>query len=815
MTNPSRLTRAPEHPALSPDSLRRTCPAESFEFESTAELEASRDIIGQERALRAIALGLEMDSPGYNIFLAGFVGTGRNTTIRQVLKRLDRSRSAPDDLCYVFNFAKPEEPVALFLPPGHGRRLRDGMENLVRTLRREVPHVLERDAYREGREKIIARFRKRQRSVIEKFDARVQKAGFALVQVQLGPVPTPQVVPVVDGEPKGLSDLEEAVEAGKYEAKQLKAVTAKLGELTSELGEVLRTAAKIDGEMHGELTGHEQQAVRPVVAARFDLLREEHADLPEVLVFLGHAEKHALEKVRRFLDDGGDEEDEAPGGDDAPIDLEYRVNVLVDHHDTQGPPVIVENAPTASRLFGNIERKWAGEGEGPVDHTKIQAGSLHAANGGYLVLNATDLFGESPVVWHALKRTLRTGRLELLADPSSFLGPPALKPQPVCISVKVVLIGDAHLYSLLYAYDEDFKKIFKVRADFDTEMAHGEDNVRQYGAFVQRLVGEEGILPYHRTGLARVVEYGGRLAGRQDKLSTRFHQIADLLREASYFARKAGGDLVRAEHVDQALEEKDYRNNLPQEKMQEMIEDGTIFIDVTGAKTGELNGLAVYDSGEYGFGLPSKITATVSLGNAGVINIEREAELSGRIHDKGVQILAGWLRAKFAQDKPLTLSASICFEQSYSGVEGDSASSTEIYAILSALAGIPLRQDLAVTGSMNQAGEVQPIGGVNEKIEGFFDVCRARGLTGTQGVLIPAANVVDLMLHARVLEACHEGRFRVYPVGTIDQGVEILTGVAAGELRGKRYPANTVYGHVDLRLRKFAAMMRDFGGGHS
>jgi ATP-dependent Lon protease len=370
-----------------------------------------------------------------------------------------------------------------------------------------------------------------------------------------------------------------------------------------------------------------------------------------------------------------------------------------------------------------------------------------------------------------------------------------------------VLIGDAHLYSLLYAYDEDFKKIFKVRADFDTEMGNARGNVLQYGAFAQRLVEEEGVLPFDRTGLARIVEYGSRLAGRQDKLSTRFHMIADLIREAGYFAKKAGAKAVAQNHVEQALAEKDYRNNLPQEKMQELIEEGTIFIDVDGVQVGEVNGLAVYDSGEYGFGLPSKITATVSLGNAGVINIEREAELSGRIHDKGVQILSGYLRSKYAQDKPLTLSASICFEQSYQGIDGDSASSTEIYAILSALSAIPLRQDLAVTGSVNQIGEVQPIGGVNEKIEGFFDLCSQRdgGLTGDQGVVIPASNVKHLCLKREVVEAAEQDKFRIYAIESADQGLAVLTGMAAGELDDSgNYPAGTVNQLIETRLNALA-----------
>jgi lon-related putative ATP-dependent protease len=383
----------------------------------------------------------------------------------------------------------------------------------------------------------------------------------------------------------------------------------------------------------------------------------------------------------------------------------------------------------------------------------------------------------------------------------------------VAIDVKVVLIGDAHLYSLLYSYDEEFKKIFKVRADFDTEMANERENVIRYGSFVQRLVADEGVLPFDRTGLAEIAEYGARLTGRRNKLSTRFNMIADLVREASFFASRDGAARVSGEHLRKALEEKIYRNNLAEEKMQELIEEGSIFIDVDGHKVGAVNGLAVYESGDHAFGLPSKITATVSVGNAGIINIEREADLSGKTHDKGVQILSGYLRSKFAQDQPLTLSASICFEQSYTGVDGDSASSTEVYALLSALSEIPLRQDLAVTGSVNQKGEIQPIGGVNEKIEGFFDICRSKGLTGRQGVIIPRSNVEDLMLDRRVLEAVRGGEFHIYSVDTIDEGIEILTGVAAGTKDGGRsYPRLTVNGRVSARLKKLANQMREYGG---
>ncbi|NNE43540.1 MAG: AAA family ATPase, partial [Gemmatimonadetes bacterium] len=539
------LTPAPEMSPLAPEKLRWKCDEGSLDFATTAELEANEEIIGQDRALRAISLGLEMTSPGYNIFLAGFVGSGRNTTIRQVLQRLDGGASTPDDLCYVYGFGKPGNPVALYVPPGKGRRLEEGMAKMVRALRREVPQVLEGEPYEQRRDQILEQYRGRQRSIIAKFDERVQAAGFALVQVQLGPVPTPQVVPLVDGEPKFLNDLEDAADAGEFDGTRLPAIREKLAELTSELEGVVRETMKIDTEMTARLDEHEQQAVRPIVAGCFDTIREEFEDLAEVLVYLGRAEQHVLEHLERFSDPG-----QAAGanGDGAEppatarrradeIDLEYQVNIVVDNHDAKGAPVIVENAPSASRLFGIIERKWVPQGEEPVDHMKIRAGSLHSANGGYLVLNANDLFGEPPYVWHSLKRTLRTGRLELLPD-TSLLGPPALKPEPVCISVKVVLIGDAHMYATLYAYDDDFKKIFKVRADFDTEMPNTPENLLQYGSFIQRLVEQEKILPFDRSGVARIAEHGCRLSGRQDRLSTRFYQIADLVREASYFASK-------------------------------------------------------------------------------------------------------------------------------------------------------------------------------------------------------------------------------------------------------------------------------------
>jgi ATP-dependent Lon protease len=804
---------------LSPEELRWTCDPKLLDFEDTSHLPATHEIIGQERALRSISLGLALKSPGYNIFVAGFVGTGRNTTIQRVLSDLDRGVEPPDDLCYVYNFARNDRPRALFVPAGKGRRLSRRMDVLVARLLREIPQTFESEAYRKRRERVEASFKTRQRKLIEAFDKKARTQDFALVQVQVGPVASPEVVPVVDGEPKFFPDLEEAAEEGKLPRKKLEAIRERHQQLSSELHSVIKETMNVESEMAARLSELDHDVARPIVTANIDIIREAFAGLPAVLEYLDAVERHCLDHLDQFLPAASRDPSPAhpQGAPDPDWCLEYRVNLVVDNSDAKGAPVVVENNPTAPALFGIIERHFARNGDESVDHMKIKGGSLLAANGGYLVLNASDLFHEPVSVWNSLKRALRTGRHEIPSmEPFSMLGPAALKPEPVEVNVKVVLIGDAHLYSLLWAYDEEFKKIFKVRADFDTEMENTPENVKLYGSFVQRLVTEEAVLPFDREGLAELVEYGSRVTGRRDKLSTRFNLIADLIREASYFASGDGARTASARHVARALEEKVYRNNLVEEKMQELIREGSVFIDVQGAKVGSVNGLAIYESGEHAFGLPSRITASVSMGNAGIINIEREAELSGHVHDKGVQILAGYLRSKYAQDKPLTLSASICFEQSYSGVDGDSASSTELYALLSALAELPVRQDLAVTGSVNQQGEIQPIGGVNEKIEGFFDICRAKGLTKTQGVLIPSANLPDLMLHPRVVESVRKGEFHIYSVATIDAGIEILTGLPAGAKEGKRrYPANTVNGKIDLRLARLALQMREYGGGHS
>ena len=492
--------------------------------------------------------------------------------------------------------------------------------------------------------------------------------------------------------------------------------------------------------------------------------------------------------------------------------LEYRVNVIVDNSELDGAPVVFETSPSYKNLFGTIERVMDVNSQWRTDFTKIRAGSFLRANGGYLVLNARDAIVEAGV-WQGLKRTLTNRRAEIQSyDPFFMFTTSALKPEPIKTNVKVVMIGDTFLYHLLYHQDDDFKKIFKVKAEFDNVMDKEQSSIVQYAGFIKRICDDESLLPLDKTAVGAVIEFGVRLAGRQKKISTRFNYIADLVRESHYWAKKDEANCVAESHVEKAIRERIDRVGLLEDKITEMITDGTIMIDTKGSVVGQVNGLSLLDMGDYTFGRPSRITAKTSLGRAGIINIEREAEMSGPTHNKGVLILSGYLRGKYAQDKPLAISASICFEQSYSGVDGDSASSTEIYALLSSLSGLPISQDIAVTGSVNQKGEVQPIGGVNEKIEGFFEVCKTKGLTGTQGVMIPRLNVDDLMLRKNVVEAVEQGKFHIYPVDSIDQGIEILTGVESGEQRPDgSYLEGSVNALVDKELRKLADKLKEFG----
>ena len=797
------------------ERLRWRCDPASLPFETTEGIQACDEIIGQERALEAIRLGLDIESIGYNIFVTGLAGTGRFTTIKCVLEELDIKGRIPNDLCYVNNFKNPDMPHMLSFPAGEGNAFKKEMENLVESSKKKIPLIFENENYLNKKKEVVERYRNKQAEMFKEFEKKVNKEGFALVQIQMGPYSRPGIFPLIEGNPVNLDQVETMVEEGKLTKEELERMKAKQPELVNELETIFKETRKSEKEIKEELSSLDHEVISPIVRDSVSDIKEKFGN-EKVQRYLEEIQEDILTNLGRFR-----EKEETPSPIPGlvipqPADSfsEYQVNILVDNSETKGAPIIVELTPNYRNLFGTIERVVDRSGIWKTDFLHIKAGSFLRANGGYLIFNALDALME-PWVWPALKRTLKNQVIEIQTyDPFYVFSTSALKPEPIECSVKVIMIGDAYLYQLLYGLDDDFKKIFKVKADFDSVMKKDDDKVRQYSAFVRKICDEGKLRPFDRTGVAAIVEYGVRLAGRQKKLSARFHLIADLLREANYWAGKEGSDVVREEHVDKAIEKKIYRVNLIEEKIQEMIDEGTILIDSDGMVAGQVNGLSVYNLGDHAFGKPSRITAKTAMGKAGIINIEREAEMSGPIHNKGVYILAGYLRGQYAQDKPITMSASLCFEQSYGGVEGDSASSTEIYALLSSISGLPLRQDIAVTGSVNQKGEIQPIGGANEKIEGFFDVCRAKGLTGKQGVMIPHLNIDDLMLRKDVIASVKDGKFHIYPVRTIDQGIEILTGVEAGErVDGGGFKEGTVNYLVDQKLRELGTKIKEYEGG--
>lgn len=794
---------------LRPEQLYWRCSPEAIDYETTADCPVCEDIIGQDQALKSLKTGLEIKSRGYNIFITGMVGTGRTTTIKKFLEKIRTTEEIPDDLLYVNNFNKPDEPLLLTLPAGQGRVLGEGLERLINMLRTSIPELLKSQYFQEKKQAILEAQQRQQRDILQKFDDLVASEGFTVIQVPMGLFTRPDLIPVVDGQPTPFNKLETLVREEKMTRQQLEELKKKYEQLTEQLEKLVGKLKEIDEETQALLKNLEIEACTPLIKGGLSDLRARLL-YPAVQRYLDEIEKNLARDLDLFKA-GAKEEAEKESGQD-PY-LAYRVNLLVDNSETKGAPVIMETSPNYPNLFGTIEYAYGRFGLAQTDFTRIKAGSFLKANGGYLVLNALDVLTE-PGVWPTLIRTLRYQVFEIQNPISLFaISPTRLKPEPIQCRVKVILIGDDYLYNLLYFYDEDFKKIFKVKAEFDSEMDKNKKTINDYVRFLKKICDEDKLRPVDREGIATIVEFGLRLAGWQKKLSTRFHLIADIVREADYWAKQNGKDVISREEVKKAIQEKIERVNLVERKIQELIEEGTILIDTEGRVVGQVNGLAVYDTGELTFGKPTRITARTSTGRAGVINIEREADLSGRTHNKGVLILSGYLRGKYAQDKPFALSASIAFEQSYSGIDGDSATAAEVYAILSSLSGLPLRQDIAVTGSINQRGEIQPIGGVNEKIEGFYQVCKARGLTGTQGVIIPHQNIKNLMLREDIVQAVAEGRFHIYPIRTVDEGMEILTGVKAGErLEKGQYEEGTVNQLVDSAILQLALTWEEFEG---
>ena len=796
---------------LSAQQLRQTCDPSQFDFETTAELEDLSEIVGQERAVDAILFGIGIQREGYNLFALGPSGTGKRTAIGQFLDQKAAAEPRPSDWCYVKNFEQPHRPRALRLSPGQGGVLREDMEQLVEELRNAIPAAFESEDYRTRKQEVEEEFKEQQEKAFNEIRKQAKERSIALIRTPAGLA----FAPLREEEVISPDEFQKLAEEERSR------VEADVSRLQERLQEAMFQVRQWEREARGKVKELDRQVAMSVVGHPIDELLEKCAELPDVMDYLNAVQQDVIKNVDEFR-----KTEEAPQimGIPMPRSLmgpplfrRYQVNVLVDHSESEGAPVIYEDHPTYNNLIGRIEH-IAQMGALVTDFNLIKPGVLHRANGGYLILDARQLLLQ-PYAWDGLKRVLRSRevRIEPLGQALSIVSTVSLEPEPIPLDVKVVLIGERTLYYLLHQLDPDFGELFKVEVDFNEGMARTTENNLLYARLIAALVRKEGLRPLNRGAVARVIEHSARMAGDAEKLSVHLLSITDLLREADYWAGVAGNGTVTTDDVQRAIEAQIHRADRLRERVQEEIERGTILIDTTGESVGQINGLSVIPLGNFAFGRPSRITARVRLGKGEVVDIEREVELGGPIHSKGMLILGGFLGARYAAERPLSLSASLVFEQSYGGVEGDSASLAELCVLLSALAGVPIKQSLAVTGSVNQHGQVQAIGGVNEKIEGFFDICKARGLTGEQGAIIPVANVQHLMLRQDVVEAVEAGQFHVYPVQTVDQGIELLTGVPAGERDEEgNFPEGSINQLVEARLIELAERQRDFatpGGG--
>ena len=794
------------------DRLRWECDPKMFDFECTKDLAPLREFVGQERATRAVEFGINMANAGYNIYVAGLTGTGKTSMVEAYIERVIRDQEARgetyhlDDWCYLYNFKEPDSPQIVSLPQGNGKAFREDITKLLNKIRQRVGQAFSGEEYKNQRQKTADEVQTEQQKLFDEISSEARRQGFIFQMTPAGPalIPMKEERPMQEQEYLAL-DEDTRKEINSRQAELLKKLKASFETASSVQTKAMERLQKLDKEI-GEYT----------VSGVFSSLFDQYSNWPNITQYLTDLKSYILDNLELFK---GTEEPVNPmfgvplsqviGGRN-PF-LPFQVNVFVDNSEAKGPPVVVESNPNFGNMFGKIERRFLFGGY-LSDHTMLKAGALSKANGGYVLLAINDVL-MNPGVWPALKRAIRNKKVRI-EDPFEQFGLIAaqgLRPEPMPIKVKVILTGDAMLYQLLSLYDEDFWEIFKVKADFDFEIEKTKDNMMAYAAFLSGCCDECEARHFDPSGVAKVIEYSARMVDDQERLSSRFAQIKDWIQEANYWALKGNARFISATHVQKAMDERLFRHNLIDERIRDLINRGTIMIDVEGEVVGQVNGLSVYSLGDISFGKPSRITAKTFLGRGGVINIERESQLSGPIHNKGVMILSGYLGWKYAQDKPLSLSASLCFEQSYEGVEGDSASSAELYAILSSLSDIPVKQNIAVTGSVNQKGEIQPIGGVNQKIEAFFKVCQAKGLSGGQAVLVPHQNLRNLMLREEVVDAVKRGQFHIYSARTIDEGIEILTGVPAGERqKDGTYPESTVNYFVDKRLKEMAERLKDF-----
>lgn len=788
--------------ALPASSLYSQCDLSQFTFDTTADVEDLAYFLGQQRALDAIRIGVGIKQQGFNLYALGPPGVGKQTIISRFVATHAAQAAAPDDWVYVNNFALPHKPLALRLPQGRGGRLQRDMARLVQELRAAVPAAFESDAYRTQMQEIEQSFKEKQEHAFEEIKSKSESQGITLLRTAAGFA----FAPVRDGSVMSPADFE------KLPKNEQQRFEKDIAELQAELRRVIQKIPEWRGETQEKIDALNGEVAKAAVGFIVERIEKDYADLPNVMVYLNAVHRDVIANVDVFRGDG---EESSPlahafGVRSSPLQR-YEVNLVVDNGATQGAPVVYEDHPTYSNLVGRIEHV-AMMGALITDFRLIKSGALHRANGGYLILDALKLL-QQPYAWDGLKRALRSAevRIESLEQMLSLVSTLSLEPECIPLNLKVVLFGDRMLYYMLYQLDPDFPELFKIAADFDDAVDRTPENTQMYARMLATLARQHQLQPLTRAAVGRVIEHGSRLVSDAAKLTSHMRSITDLLCEADYWRGEAKRACLDVLDVDRAIAAREERAGRMRALHLEHIARGTLLITTRGVRVGTLNGLSVIGIGDNEFGGPVRITAVVRMGEGEVIDIEREVELSGPIHSKGVFILSSYLGSMFSPERPLSLSASLVFEQSYGEIEGDSASSTELYALLSALAEAPIRQGLAVTGSVNQFGEIQAVGGVNEKIEGYFEVCRAQGLTADQGVLIPAANAKNLMLRAEVVAAVREGKFRVHAVSHVNEGIALLTGIEAG-VRGADgvYPQNTINARVEARLIRMAELRHEF-----
>ncbi|HHV59460.1 MAG TPA: AAA family ATPase [Clostridiaceae bacterium] len=779
--------------------LRNECDPEIFKFNDTSELKPLDGIIGQKRAVEAIEFGLKVRMSGYNIYMSGITGSGKTSYAQSYIKKVAAKDKTPDDWCYIYNFDDPNQPLSVNLPAGMGRKFQKDMDNFIKEVGSEIARVFDSKDYEKEKAEIVKDYQEKRNELLEKLNEEVEKQGFKVKTNATGVY----FLPIIDGKTLSMQEYADLDDSVKYE------INKKSDEVQRQTVEIIHKIREIEKWAENKISEWENAIALQVVESLIIELKTRYRDYGKILNYLDNVQKDILENLDEFRNTEKTQQEmtiltylSRRSGFKAD---RYKINLFVDNSKLKGAPVIVDFNPTFYNLVGKIE--YENElGVITTDFTKIKPGNLHLANGGYLILQAKDVLTNYQS-WELLKRVLKTKKIEVenIKELLGIVAVSTLKPEPISVNVKVILIGSELIYQLLYEYDEDFRKLFKIKADFDYEMERNKTNIMKLARFISGFCTREDVRHFDRTGVAGVVEYSSRLVEDQKKMTTRFNDIVEILCEASTWAELDNSSLVRIEHVKKAIAEKEKRSNRYDEKLLELMRDDTIMIDTQGEVIGQINGLSIIDTGDYAFGKPSRITATTYMGKSGIINIEREVNMSGRSHSKGVLILSGYIGQKYAQRIPLSLSASLCFEQLYGSVDGDSASSAELYALLSSLAEVPIKQGMAVTGSVNQRGEIQPIGGATQKIEGFFELCKIRGLTGEQGVIIPYSNIRNLMLKDEVVEAVKEGKFHIYPIKTIDEGIEILTGMKAGkQKKDGSYPKGTINGLVYEKLKRFA-----------